>query len=458
MLVLSIIIFLQGKSFVPIACYFLIMAAIIEVMIVEIDQYKLKEMEIQNLKSKQADWIHKELNQVCESNDIEDIKKTLYSLDSKLYSSHYQNNIQKEELENSASIAQSKEWIEKEDIESNFERAKKEEFVEMQENKQQKYDTQNKIEEIKLQIDVLSDLSKKFPLKPDPFEKRILSSYDTHLRIALDSSIDALDVVQLFIDNPLKKATLDRHDTVLNSISVNVKQIALHLSIYDSFYPLKKQYSLKDIIYNLNQTLRFMVNAERDGMLLTSSSAEANQNDFNDNGLRSSEKKSERVKIIGNIEDFQHEFLEPSISKSGSPEQIGVYQDFCHSLGDLIRENHLKIQDIPQEIRLIAGNDLYRKAFLNAREHSDVERYLLNFRVLLNDIESLKENDLWKRKDAISLVVDELINGLDFFKEDKAIVEFLYENKEGLEKFGIFYDPKNARRSNKERGKNHARI
>ncbi|MGV9036561.1 hypothetical protein ACN9TC_12965 [Lactococcus lactis] len=438
MLTLSIIIFLQGKSFVPTACYFLIMAAIIEVMIIEGDQYKLKEMEIQNLKSKQANWIHKELNQACESNDIEDIKKTLYSLDSKLYSSHYQNNIQKEEPENSTSIAQSKEWIEKEDIEYNFERAKKEEFVEMQENKQQKYDTQNKIEEIKLQIDVLSDLSKKFTSKPDPFEKRILSSYGTHLRIALDSSIDALDVVQLFIDSPLKKATLDRHDTVLNSISVNVKEIALHLSIYDSFYPLKKQYSLKDIIYNLNQTLRFMVNAERDGMLLTSSSAEANQNDFTDNGLQSSEKKTERVKIIGNIEDF----LEPDISMNDSPEEIGVYQDFCHSLGDMIREDYFKIKEIPQELRLMGGSDLYRKAFLNARGHSDVERYLLNFRVLLNDIKSLKENDLWKRKDAISLVVDELINGLDFFKEDKAIVEFLYENKEGLKKFGIFYDPK----------------
>lgn len=80
-LALSIIFFLQGKSFVPTACYFLIMAAIIEVMI----QYKLKKIEIQKLKSEQADWIHKELNQACESNDIEELKKTLHSLDSKLY-------------------------------------------------------------------------------------------------------------------------------------------------------------------------------------------------------------------------------------------------------------------------------------------------------------------------------------------------------------------------------------
>lgn len=80
-LALSIIFFLKGKSFVPTACYFLIMAAIIEVMI----QYKLKKIEIQKLKSEQADWIHKELNQACESNDIEELKKTLHSLDSKLY-------------------------------------------------------------------------------------------------------------------------------------------------------------------------------------------------------------------------------------------------------------------------------------------------------------------------------------------------------------------------------------
>ncbi|MGV8956208.1 hypothetical protein [Lactococcus lactis] len=112
MLALSIIIFLQGKSFVPTACYFLIMAAILEVMIVEIDQYKLKEMEIQNL------------------------KKSLYSLDSKLYLSLIHENSSKEEPEVFDDTAQSKEWIEKEDVESNFERVKKEEFVEMQENKQ----------------------------------------------------------------------------------------------------------------------------------------------------------------------------------------------------------------------------------------------------------------------------------------------------------------------------------
>lgn len=61
------------------------MAAIIEVMIVEDNQYNFKEKEIQNLKLEQMDWIHKELNQACESNDIEELKKTLHSLDSKLY-------------------------------------------------------------------------------------------------------------------------------------------------------------------------------------------------------------------------------------------------------------------------------------------------------------------------------------------------------------------------------------
>lgn len=85
MLALSIIFFLQGKSFVPTACYFLIMAAIIEVMI----QYKLKKIEIQKLKSGQADWIHKELNQACESNDIDDIKRNLHRLDSQLYLLHH---------------------------------------------------------------------------------------------------------------------------------------------------------------------------------------------------------------------------------------------------------------------------------------------------------------------------------------------------------------------------------
>lgn len=154
----------------------------------------------------------------------------------------------------------------------NFEEPLKEEEQEvLDENRQLKYDTQNKIEEIKNQIQVLSVLSKKFPSKPDQFEERILRSYDTHLRFALQYAINAMDIVQLFLNSSLQKMTSNSHDTVLNSISANVKEIALHLSIYDSFYPLKKQFSLKDIISNLSQTLEFMENAESDGMLLTSS-------------------------------------------------------------------------------------------------------------------------------------------------------------------------------------------
>lgn len=84
-LVLSIINFLQGKVFVPIASYFLIMAAIIRIMRIEENQYKFKEQVIQKLKAEQLEWLHKELNQACESNEIEEIKKTLYSLDHQLY-------------------------------------------------------------------------------------------------------------------------------------------------------------------------------------------------------------------------------------------------------------------------------------------------------------------------------------------------------------------------------------
>ena len=218
-------------------CYFLIIAAIIEGMIVEDNQYKFKEQEIQNLRLEQMDWIHKELNQECESNDIEDIKITLHSLDSKLY---------------------------------------------------------------------------------------LLLKYG---------------------NSPKEEA-----------------------------------------------------------------------------------------------------------------EQNSIYQDFCHDLGDLIRENHFKIEDIPQELRLIAGTGLYRKAYLQAREHADVERYIIIFHLLLNDINSLKEDNPWTRSKAISLFVDELINGLDLFEEDERIVDFLYKNKVALENIGIFYDPNDARRSNKEKGKNHGRI
>lgn len=101
-----------------------------------------------------------------------------------------------------------------------------------------------------------------------------------------------------------------------------------------------------------------------------------------------------------------------------------------------------KIENIPQKLRLISGSVIFRKAYLQARKNNDVERYIMILCLLLNDIKSLKDDDLWSRSEAISLLIDELINGLDFFEEDKRIVYFLYENKVALENIGIFYDPK----------------
>jgi hypothetical protein len=329
----------------------------------------------------------------------------------------------------------------------NFEEPLKEEEQEvLDENRQLKYDTQNKIEEIKLQIDVLSDLCKKFPSKPDQFEERILSSYDIKLRIALNYTINAMDIVQLFLDSTLQKKTSNSPNTVLNSISVNIKEIALHLSIYDSFYPLKEQFSLRDIISKLSETLEFMEDAESVGMLLTSSSAESNQYNF-------SEKSDENITIIGNTGGGQQEFLHPNILVNNSPEQLYIYQDFSHSLGDVILSNQLKIEDIPQELRLLGGSQLYQKAWLYSKKHSDVERYILTFRLLLNDIKSLKENSAWTRKEAIKLILDELINGTDFFNENKVLIDFIIEQKDTLEGFGILYDPDYSSVSSKEKSK-----
>ncbi|MCT3125954.1 hypothetical protein [Lactococcus lactis] len=101
-----------------------------------------------------------------------------------------------------------------------------------------------------------------------------------------------------------------------------------------------------------------------------------------------------------------------------------------------------RIENIPQKLRLISGSGFFRKAYLQARKNNDVERYIMIFHLLLNDIKSLNDDELWSRSEAISLLIDELINGLDFFEEDKRIVCFLFENKVALENIGIFYDPK----------------
>lgn len=87
--IISFIFILFGKSFVSLACYFLIVAAIVEIMVVEENQNNFKKQDIQSIKLEQIEWIHKELNQVCESNDIDDIKRNLYHLDSQLYLLHH---------------------------------------------------------------------------------------------------------------------------------------------------------------------------------------------------------------------------------------------------------------------------------------------------------------------------------------------------------------------------------
>lgn len=323
--------------------------------------------------------------------------------------------------------------------------------VEMQKNKQLKYDTKNKIEEIQRQVELLNDLQKKFPLNPDQFEKRIMDSYDASLRNALDYAKNAIDTTQLFIDSPLKKLTLDRPSTVLSSIFANVKEIASHLSIYDSSYPLKKQYCIEDIIAELNCALTFLQGAESEGMLLTSSSAEFNQYGSDDKGLQSSKKKDENITIIGNTVGVQQEFLHPNILVNNSSEQLYVYQDFSHSLGDVLLSNQLKIEDIPQELRLLGGSQLYQKAWLYSRKHSNVEQYILTFRLLLNDIKSFKGNGAWTRKEAIKLILDELINGLGFFNENKFLIDFIIAQKDTLEGFGILYDPDYSSAFSKEK-------
>lgn len=178
---------------------------------------------------------------------------------------------------------------------------------------------------------------------------------------------------------------------------------------------------------------------------------EYNQYDFSDKRIQSSEKKDENITIIGNTEGGQKEFVEPNILLKSSSEQPYVYQDFCHSLGDVILSNQMKIEDVPQELRLLGGSQLYQKAWLHNREHFDVERYILTFRLLLNDIKSFKGNGVWTRKEAIKLILDELINGLDFFNENKFLIDFIIDQKDTLEGFGILYGPDYSSAFSKEK-------
>lgn len=262
--------------------------------------------------------------------------------------------------------------------------------VEMQENKQLKYDTKNKIEEIQRQVELLNDLQKKFPLNPDQFEKRIMDSYDASLRNALDYAINAIDTTQLFIDRPLKKLTLNRPSTVLFSISGNVKEIASHLSIYDSFYPLKKQYCIENIISELNCSLTFLQCAEAKGMLLTSSSAEANQDDFNDKAFQNSDNQDlnsrksiakERVES-SNIDELK-EILSRSLynAQSGTLELREIVKSSNHSILDEVdyQKEYIKLLNtLTNIVSRHQENDTLGSLLLVARYLHDPD-YLSNW-------------------------------------------------------------------------------
>lgn len=262
--------------------------------------------------------------------------------------------------------------------------------VEFQENKQQKYDTQNKIEEIQHQVELLNALQKKFPLNPDQFEKRIMDSYDASLTNALDFAIKAIDTTQLFIDHPLRKLTLDRPSNVLSSISANVKEIASHLSIYDFSYPLKKQYCIEDIIAELNCALTFLQGAESEGMLLTSSSAEANQDDFNDKAFQNSDNQDlnsrkrvakERVEA-SNIDELK-EILSRNLynAQSGTLELREIVKSSNHNILDEVdyQKEYIKLLNtLTNIVSRHQENDTLGSLLLVARYLHDPD-YLSNW-------------------------------------------------------------------------------
>ncbi|MGL5895838.1 MAG: hypothetical protein ACRCZN_02485 [Lactococcus lactis] len=262
--------------------------------------------------------------------------------------------------------------------------------VEMQENKQLKYNTKNKIEEIQRQVELLNDLQKKFPLNPDQFEKRIMDSYDASLRNALDYAINAIDTTQLFIDRPLKQMTLNRPSMVLSSISGNVKEIASHLSIYDSSYPLKKQYCIENIISELNCSLTFLQRAEAKGMLLTSSSAEANQDEFNDKAFHNSDnqdlnsrKSVAKVRVESSNIDELKEILSRSLynAQSGTLELREIVKSSNHNILDEVdyQKKYIKLLNtLTNIVSRHQENDTLGSLLLVARYLHDPD-YLSNW-------------------------------------------------------------------------------
>ena len=108
--------------------------------------------------------------------------------------------------------------------------------------------------------------------------------------------------------------------------------------------------------------------------------------------------------------------------------QAYFVQEYRRYLQDMVLFGKLKIEEIPQRLRVNGGRSFYVTAIRYAREHRDAKRYILSCQLQLEDTSSvyLSSRD---REDFIRDIEHALWYGIDYFKDEEIFQNFLEEQK-----------------------------
>lgn len=113
---------------------------------------------------------------------------------------------------------------------------------------------------------------------------------------------------------------------------------------------------------------------------------------------------------------------------------IGLSQDYFiqeyrRYLQDMVLFGKLKIDEIPQKLRVNGGRSFYAISRRFARDFKDCERYVLSCQIQLDDMSSVYLSDQ-EREMFVKDIWDAMWIGIDYFEEEKEFNDFLEEQKE----------------------------
>uniref|UniRef100_UPI00359C5F2C hypothetical protein n=1 Tax=Lactococcus garvieae TaxID=1363 RepID=UPI00359C5F2C len=104
-------------------------------------------------------------------------------------------------------------------------------------------------------------------------------------------------------------------------------------------------------------------------------------------------------------------------------------QEYKSFLQDLLLFGQLKVDEVPQDLRLCGGRSFYVTARRAARERRDANAYVLACRLQLQDMEAVEELSFHDEAEILRNVFVSLWFDSDYFKGEKVFRDFLEEQK-----------------------------